>query len=604
MKSIKFKKAALEVKVMVNKYDVDEQNTRFDKKNILRLLSYTKNHRFKLFVTFLLSAVATILSLFTTKILQIVLDEVIVQENMKKLLLYTLIEIVLTIVIVLFTKLKDQMLAKINLSIIYDLKNDLFAHIQYLSADYFDTRPHGKILVRVTEYTEQVSSLITNQLVNTIMNFINLIFVLIFMFTTNVSLTWITLVGVLILVMVFASTSKIKRTLRQDINNKKANSNAYLVESLKGISTTQAFNRETTNETIYRDLTSLQVDAANKIRPYSNLGWFSIGNISSITTCAIYFIGIKILYPNISVGTIAAMGSYSERFWSPIRSFFNTIDSFIETMTYLERILETIDEEIKIKNSEHPQNVNLSGHIVFDNVYFSYDGKRNVLNGIAFEILPGEKIAIVGETGSGKTTITNLLARFYDISSGGIYFDGIEIKDIDLYSLRRQVTIMQQDNFLFSDTIMHNLKYGNENISDKQVYEVCEKLEMDAFIRSLPEGYNTVLENNGKTISEGQRQLLSYARVILNDPKVLVLDEATSKIDVQTEKLIQTKVKDLLKDKTTITIAHRLSTITDSDKILFIKDSVVKEEGTHKELMHLKGDYYKLYMSQYALYDK
>lgn len=589
---------------MVNKYDVDEQNTRFDKKNILRLLSYAKKHRLKLFVTFLLSAVATILSLFTTKILQTVLDEVIVQADMKKLIFYTLIEIILTIVIVVFSKLKDQMLAKINLSIIYDLKNDLFAHIQYLSADYFDTRPHGKILVRVTEYTEQVSSLITNQLVNTIMNFINLIFVLIFMFTTNISLTWLTLVGVLILIVIFASTSKIKRTLRQDINNKKANSNAYLVESLKGISTTQAFNREKTNEKIYGNLTSIQVDAANKIRPYSNLGWFSIGNISSITTCAIYFVGIKILYPNISVGTIAAMGSYSERFWSPIRSFFNTIDSFIETMTYLERILETIDEEIKIKNSEHPKNINISGHIVFDHVYFSYDGKRNVLNGIAFEILPGEKIAIVGETGSGKTTITNLLARFYDIASGGIYFDGVEIKEIDLYALRKQVTIMQQDNFLFSDTIMNNLKYGNENISDKQVHEVCEKLEMDAFIRSLPEGYNTVLENNGKTLSEGQRQLLSYARVILNNPKVLVLDEATSKIDVQTEKLIQTKVKDLLKDKTTITIAHRLSTITDSDKILLIKDCVVKEEGTHKELMRLKGDYYKLYMSQYALYDK
>ncbi len=589
---------------MVNKYDVDEKNTTFNIHNLKRLLQYTKNHRFKLFISFFLSAIATILSLYTTKILQYVLDDVIVNKDIKQLLLFSFIEILLTIFVIAFTKLKDKLLVKINLDIIYDLKNDLFSHIQYLSSDYFDTRPHGKILVRVTEYTEQVSSLITNQLVNTIMNFINLIFVFLFMLTTNVSLTMITIVGVLILILIFASTSKIKRALRQDINNKKANMNAYLVESLKGVSTTQVFNREAVNEDIYANLTTLQIDALNKMRPYSNLGWFSIQNISTFTTCAIYFIGIKVLYPNISVGTIAVMGSYSERFWSPIRSFFNTIDSFIETMTYLERILETIDEEIKIQNCEHPKQASLSGHITFDHVYFSYDGIRNVLDGIEFEILPKQKIAIVGETGSGKTTIANLLARFYDVQAGSIYFDQIEVKEIDLYSLRKQVTIMQQDNFLFSDTILHNLKYGNEQITDHQVKEVCKKLEIDAFIKQLPQGYNTILENNGKTLSEGQRQLLSYARVILNNPKVLVLDEATSKIDVQTEKIIQTKVKDLLKDKTTITIAHRLSTIVDSDKILFIQDHVVKEEGTHEELMKLKGEYYRLYMSQYALYDK
>lgn len=589
---------------MVNKYDVDEKNTTFDIKNIFRLLKYTKNHRFKLFVAFFFSAVVTIVSLFTTKIFQIVLDDVIINKDVKKLVGLVILEIVLVLIIIIFDKLKEKTLVKINLDIIYDLKNDLFSHIQYLSSDYFDTRPHGKILVRVTEYTESVSSLITNQLVNTVMNFMNLIFVFMFMITTSFSLTTITIVGVIILIFIFASTSKIKRRLRQDINNKKANSNAYLVESLKGISTTQVFNREEKNEKIYAELTSLQVDATNKMRPYSNLGWFSIQNISTFTTCAIYFIGIKILYPSISVGTIAAMGSYSNRFWQPIRSFFNTIDNFIETMTYLERILETIDEEIKIKNTEHPKNVKISGHIVFDNVCFSYDSKRNVLNGVNFEIKPKQKIAIVGETGSGKTTITNLLARFYDITSGGIYFDGIEVKEIDLYSLRKQVTIMQQDNFLFSDTIMNNLKYGNNTITDKEVIQVCKKLEMDTFIKNLPEGYNTVLDNNGQTLSEGQRQLLSYARVILNNPKVLVLDEATSKIDVQTEKIIQEKVKELLKEKTTITIAHRLSTIVDSDKILFIKNSIVKEEGTHQELMKLKGDYYKLYMSQYALYDK
>lgn len=589
---------------MVNKYDIDEKNTSFNLKNIFRLLKYAKPHKFKLFFAFFLSAIATILSLMITKIMQVVLDDVIPSGNINKLILFVVIEVVLLIVIILFHKLKDKLLIKINLGIVYDLKNDLFSHIQYLSSDYFDTRPHGKILIRVTEYTESVSSLITNQLVNTIMNFFNLIFVVLFMFITNINLTLITFIGVFILILIFASTSKIKRTLRMNINNKKANCNAYLVESLKGIPTTQSFNREKYNEKIYENLNIEQVDAMNAIRKYSNLGWFSIGILDNVTLCAIYFVGIKILYPAISIGTIAAMGSYSSRFYYPIRSLFNTIDSFIETMTYLERILETIDEEIKIKNNEKHLQIHIDGNVKFENVCFSYDGTKNVLNGTTFEIKKNEHVAIVGQTGSGKTTIISLLARFYDINSGNIYFDNVKIKDLDIHSLRKQVTIMQQDNFLFSDTIMNNLKFGSESITDEQVFDICKKLEIDSFIRKLPEGYNTKLENNGSELSEGQRQLISYARVLLNDPKILVLDEATSKIDVQTEKIINTKIKEMLKNKTTITIAHRLSTITDSDKILFIKDNVVKEEGTHEELMKLKGDYYKLYMSQYILYDK
>lgn len=589
---------------MVNKYDVDEKNTTFNIKNIFRLLKYAKEYRFKLFLAFICSIIATISSLFTTKILQIVLDDVIINKDLNKLFILALIELILVILIILFTNFKEKLLVKVNLDIIYDLKNDLFSHIQYLSADYFDTRPHGKILVRVTEYTESVSSLITNQLVSTIMDFINLIFVFIFMLITNISLTLITLIGITVLIIVFASTSSTKRKLRLDLNNKKANSNAYLVESLKGIDTTQAFNREIKNESIYADLTEKQVKASNKLRPYGNLGWFSVQNISTLTTCAIYFVGAKVLYPNISVGVIAAMGSYSNRFFSPIRTFFNTIDNFIETMTYLERILETIDEEIKIKDKENAKNINIKGNVSFDNVYFSYDGIRNVLNNMSFNIKEKEHIAIVGETGSGKTTITNLLARFYDISSGRIYIDNTEVKDITLKSLRKQITIMQQDNFLFSDTIMNNLKFGNLEVSDEEVIDICKKLEIHDFITSLKDGYNTILDNNGSMLSEGEKQLISYARVILNNPKILVLDEATSKIDVQTEKIINEKVYELLKDKTTITIAHRLSTITNSDKILFIKDNVVKEEGTHEELMNKRGDYYNLYMSQYKLYEE
>lgn len=582
----------------VNKYNVDEKDTKFSFKNFTRALKYLKNYKKKLLIALVANLFFTLLSLFYTKIIQYGIDHVVVKGEFSNLLGLFSVSFMIQIVVIICYKIKNDALVKVNQNIVEDLKNDLFSHLQYLPSEYYDTRPHGKILVRLTDYAENVSSLITNRLIDTILQLISLVLTLIFMLLTSIKLTIVTIIGVIILSLIFNFTMRVKRKYRLVQNNKRSNMNAYVLESLKGSDTTKVFNRQEENERIHDKLTDDFFSSIIKYLWYGNITWSSTNIISKIVEVLIYTIGIFFLFPGISLGTIVAMGTYSDKFWNPIRNLFITMDDFIESMTYLERILETIDEPITIKNIKNPVKKEIEGSIKFKDVVFSYNEDKVILDKVSFEVKPGQKIAIVGETGSGKTTIANLMARFYDINAGEILIDDVDIRVYDLNTLRRQISIMQQDNYLFTDTIMNNLKYGNSKMTDKDVIKICKKLDLDSWINEFDKGYYTVLENHGNTLSDGQRQLISYIRILINDPKILVLDEATSKIDVKTESIIQKKINTLLKDKTTITIAHRLSTIVNSDIIMLIKDKKVYEIGSHKELMKKKGEYYKLFSSQ------
>ena len=536
----------------VNKYDVDEKNTNFSLKNLKRALKYSKKYKKQLLLVFFIHLSITLISLIYAKIIQYGIDNITTKMIFESLVKFFIISASLQVVVVLLHNFRNKKLTKVNENVIEDLKNDLFTHLQYLSSNYYDTRPHGKILVRLTEYSENVSTLITNGLIDTILQLLSITLTLIFMIITNISLTLITLLGVIILTIIFSFTTKIKRKLKHQINNKKSNMNAYFYETIKGLDTTKIFNRSYENEKIHDSLTDAFFEAYCKYIKYSNISWSSTAIVSNTVQIAIYTIGIFYLFPSITLGTIVAMGSYSTRFWNPIKNLFLRMDEFIESMTSLERILETLDEPITIKNNENPVKKEIEGNIEFKDVVFQYNDDKIILDNISFKIKQGQKVAIVGETGSGKTTIANLIARFYDINKGNIYIDNTDIKDYDLNCLRRQVSIMQQDNYLFTDTIMNNLKYGNINISDKEIINLCKKIDLDDWIKEFANGYETVLENHGNTLSDGEKQLLSYIRVLINDPKILVLDEATNKIDVRTENLIQNKINNLIKDKTTI----------------------------------------------------
>ena len=582
----------------VNRYDQDEKNTSFSFSNYKRGLIYIKKYKIKLFNVFILNGISIITTLFITKMIQYLIDIVIPSNNYEKLFIMGLIAFLLVLLSIILTNAYSKILAQVNQNIVEDIKNDLFSHIQYLSFNYYDTRPHGKILVRLTEYAEDISNLITNKLVTTFLNIFNMLIILVFMFTTNVKLTLIAIAGIIILSIIFAITAKIKRNYRLLINNKNSNLNAYLVESLRGMQTTQSFNREEKNQRIFNKLSENWKNSNCKFIKFGSIGWCSVQIMSHLVTATIYFIGAFILYPSVSVGVIVAMGSYSSNFWQPIEDLFKTLDDFINSITYLERIFETMDEKIEIKDEENAIDINIEGKIEFKNVTFSYIKNTKVLNNVSFIIKPQEKVAIVGETGSGKSTIANLIGRFYDIDSGNILIDGKDIKNLKLNSIRKQISIMQQENYLFSTSIMKNLKYGNESITDDEVIEICKKLNIHNWMMSLENGYNTKLNSNGKNLSDGERQILCYVRTIINNPKILIFDEATSKIDIKTEKMLQNVTEKMTKNKTLITIAHRLSTIIDSDRILFVKNNKIVESGTHKELMQLRGNYYKLYMSQ------
>ena len=581
----------------VNRYDQDEENTSFRFSNYKRGLTYIKKYKAKLGIVFLLNGIAVIATLCITKILQYVIDTIIPNSNYESLFTMIAFATLLILMSTIITKIYSKMLAGVNLNIVEDIKNDLFSHIQYLSFNYYDTRPHGKILVRLTEYAEDVSTLITDKLVKTFLDLFNMIIVLGFMFYTSVKLTLIAIAGIIVLSIIFLLTAKIKRKNKLLINNKNANLNAYSVETLKGMQTTQAFNREKENEKIFRNLSADWRNANCKSIKYGNIGWCSVQIMSHLVSATIYFVGAMFLYPSVSVGVIVAMGTYSSNFWQPIEDLFATLDDFINSITYLERILETMDEPIEITDTEQAKEVDIQGTVEFKDVTFSYIEDKKVLDNISFKVEPQEKVAIVGETGSGKTTITNLIGRFYEVDSGNIFLDGTEIKNIKLKSLRKQIAIMQQDNYLFSTSIMKNLQYGTA-ITEEEVIEICKKLKVHDWIMSLEKEYDTKLSGNGKNLSDGERQVLCYLRTIINNPKILIFDEATSKMDIKTEKMLQNLSKEMVKNKTLITIAHRLSTIVDSDKIFFIKDKKIVEQGTHEQLMEQRGNYYKLYMSQ------
>ena len=582
----------------VNKYDVDEKNTKFSLKNYARGLKYLTKYKRELVLLFIIDTIVMLSHLLITKQIQYILDNAVESKNYSVIIYGISMMLALVVVHLVFDLIEKKRLLKINQLIVIDIKNDLFTHIQNLPFEYFDTRPHGKIIVRLTEYASSVADLITDRLLITIFLILNMALTFVFMLLTNVKLTFIILAGILILTFIMGITSKPKRKMRLDINNKYSNYSAYRLENMRGMEITQVFNRQKKNLEVTEDLITLYNDARKKSLPLRNTGWFSVRIIEYVVTASIAFVGAYFLYPAISVGTIVAMSEYSTNFWSPIRELFNIIDVFIESMTYLERILETMDEPITIFDSENAKDIEINGDVEFEHVKFSYVKGKTVFEDMNFRVGKNEKIALVGKTGSGKSTIANLICRFYDIENGAIKIDGVDIKNIKLKSLRSQITLMQQENYLFSRSIMENLKYGNENVSDSDIIEACKKMNIDEWINKFPNGYNTILSGNGKNLSDGERQILCYARTIINNPKILVLDEATSKMDTKTEKMLQDLTREMIKDKTLIVIAHRLSTIVNSDKIFFLKDKKIVEMGNHEELMAKKGNYYKLYMSQ------
>lgn len=583
-----------------NKFDIDETlETPFDIKHLKRALVYAGKYKKTIFLSLFISILAAVISLLSPLIVQYAVDNCMKGAETIPMLAVCAGALLLTIVVSVFLSQKRaKMMTRVGQDIIYDIRKDLFRHMQELPFEYYDSRPHGKILVRVINYVNSVSDLMTNGIINFVLEMMNLIFIMIFMFFVCWQLALVVLCGLPIYGSIIMFIKNRQRKAWQAASNKSSNLTAYLHESIVGVQISQVFTREKVNAEINDRLAKSYRKAWMKAVGYSNLVWPSTDIVSTLTRAAIYLVGLLYM-PGLSLGTILAMGDYSARFWQPLMNLSNLMNTFINAVAYLERIFEMLDEPVTVKDkigaSEMPE---IKGDVHFKDVTFSYEDGTTVLEHLSFDVKAGQSIALVGPTGAGKTTIVNLISRFYNLDSGAVLIDDTDIADVTLHSLRSQMGIMLQDSFIFSGTIMENLKYGRLDATDKEVYEACRIVGINDYILSLKKGYDTVVSERGAGLSQGQKQLIALARTILSDPKILVLDEATSSIDAKTERNLQNGLNHLLKSRTSFIIAHRLSTIRNCDKIMYVSNKGITEAGTHDELIAKRGDYYKLYTAQ------
>ena len=585
-----------------NRYDVDEVlETPFDFAHLKRSFVYIKKYKGKMITALVLSVFAAISGLLGPLITQYALDNTIPQKNMGQLVLLTLAFVGTIAVSITFSTIRSRIMTVVGQDIIFDIRTDLFKHLQELPFEYYDNRPHGKILIRVVNYVNSVSDMLSNGIINVILECLNMLFIMFFMFFVNVKLSLVVLSGLPIFAVIMMMIKKRQRKAWQDVSNKSSNLNAYLQENITGARVTQIFTREEENAQIFDRLSEKYRKSWINAVKYSNLVWPATDNVSTLVRAAIFVVGLLVLTPAaVSLGTIVAMTSYASSFWQPIMNLSNIFNNFINNIAYLERIFETLDEPATIADKPNAQDIgDITGEGKFDDVTFSYEQGKTVLEHISFDVKPGESVALVGPTGAGKSTVVSLLSRFYDLDSGKITIDGKDISQATLHSLRSQMGIMLQDSFIFSGTIYDNIRYGRLDATEEEIREAAKIVCADEFISEMKDGYMTEVNERGSKLSGGQKQLISFARTLLSDPKILVLDEATSSIDARTEKLLQQGLQRLLVGRTSFIIAHRLSTIKNCDKIMYIDNKGIAECGTHDQLIAKKGEYYKLYTAQH-----
>ncbi|RCX20713.1 ATP-binding cassette subfamily B protein [Fontibacillus phaseoli] len=584
-----------------NKFDIDENlESPFDIKHFRRALVYIKKQKKPMIIAFVLSALSAAISLSAPLIMQHVIDVTIPAKDVSALVGWSALMLVTIVVSVYLATIRSRMMTSVGQDIIFDIRSDLFKHLQQLPFKYYDDRPQGKILIRVVNYVNSVSDVLSNGIINFILEIVNLIFIAAFMFAVDVRLSLVILAGLPVFLGVMLLIKTRQRRAWQAVSNKSSNLNAYLQESISGIRVTQIFSREQRNEDIFTRLaTNFRTEWMRALR-YNALIPFTVDNLATIVTALIYLVGLLALSPaDVTFGVILAMGAYAARFWQPILNLSQLYNNFINAVAYLERIFETLDEPVTVSDVPDAKKLpSIQGRVTFDNVTFAYDPGNNILEHLSFDIKPGESIALVGPTGAGKTTVVNLISRFYNITGGKILIDGHDISQVTLNSLRSQMGIMLQDSFIFSGTILDNIRYGRLDATEEEVIAAAKTVCADEFIREFEQGYMTEVNERGSKLSQGQRQLISFARTLLADPRILILDEATSSIDAKTERLLQQGLNELLKGRTSFIIAHRLSTVKNCDRIMYVSDKGVAESGSHDELIARRGLYYRLYTAQ------
>ena len=580
-----------------NKFDADEEiEQKLNLRIIPRMLKWIKPYAWWMVLACVIMLVASGISLISPYLIRMAIDQAIPAANYNMLIKISVFLVVTTLFVRFLLAAKLRLMTRVAQKIIVTIRKEVFTKLQALPFTYFDSRPHGKILIRVVNYVNSLSDLLSNGVIQLISDLFTLIVIVCFMLAIDVKLTLVCMAVLPILLIVLVSMKKKQHEAWKQESYKRSNLTAYLSESLNGMKITQSFARERVNQGIFNELCDKCKKVWIRAVNINNIIWPVVDNLSTLGVALVYMAGIAWLGDGmggtVTVGTLVAFTGYIWRFWMPIQNLGNFYNSMVTTGAYVERIFELLDESEDITDREGAVELPpIRGHVSFDHVNFSYEPGNPILKDVNFTITPGTSVAIVGPTGAGKTTIVNLLTRFYNPDDGKILIDGLDIQGLQIKSIRKQVGVMLQDSFLFSGTIMENIRYGRLDATDEECIAAAKTVQAHDFIAAFPDGYNTKITANGGGLSQGQKQLISFARVLLSDPRILILDEATSSVDTQTEKALQKGLDELLKGRTSFIIAHRLSTIRNSDIIFFVDHGEIVERGNHSELMALGGNY-------------
>ncbi|MDR7315620.1 ABC transporter ATP-binding protein [Brevibacillus nitrificans] len=569
-----------------------------------RLMGYMKPYLGKWLPFAILSlAVVTLVRLGVPFLISIAIDEAIQKKNLMDLFEVAGMIMGLYVLGWMESALRIRWTNQLGHSVIYDLRQELFTHIQRLSHRFFDKRSAGSILVRITNDINSLQDLFTNGVVNIFIDIVMLIGILVMLFVLSPTLTF----GIMIVLpLMFLISIQLRKKIRlawQTVRLKQSKINSHLNESIQGIRVTQSFTQEQENLAFFERMNMDNFEAWRTATQRSATFRPIVDMAGAIGTAILIWLGATLIQADtISIGVFVAFAYYLGNFWEPISRLGQVYNQLLMAMASSERIFEFLDEKPSVpEQQEAVELTDIQGSIVLEDVQFSYDGQRDVLHHIDLKIKAGETIALVGHTGSGKTSIVNLICRFYDPTGGRVKIDGVDLKKVRLETLRSQVSIVLQDTFIFSGSIMDNIRFGRPDATDEEVIQAACAIGADFFISRLPNGYHTEVEERGNVLSQGERQLLSFARALLANPKILILDEATASIDTETEVKVQQALKRLLKGRTAIVIAHRLSTIREVDTIVVLDHGTIIEQGNHTSLMDRRGVYYDLVLSQFRV---
>lgn len=586
-----------------NSYKEDEEILKTSKmRTLLRMLSYLFAYKKEIALVLFIIAFCILVSLLNPLLIEEAIDNYISTGNFRGLSRLAIFALILNLLMIGGIKLRMYIMAKVCNNILLTIRQELYSHIQTLDLNFFDSRPTGKILARIIGDINSLKEVLNNFVTTLIPDFATVVAVAVIMFVKNPVLAAASLCSLPVMAVCVWLIQFYSHKRWQDFRKKSSNLNAFIHEDMSGMRIIQSFTaEEETRQTFDELLYAHQRSFVSAVRLVDGMG--SVIDLSwGIGIAALYFTGIQILgVEAVSIGTFLAFGSYIGMFWNPIMNLSNFYNQIITNIAAAERVFEIMDTPAQITDADDVIQIPpIRGEVSFSHVSFSYDRTSKVLNDVSFRITPGETIALVGPTGAGKTTIVNLISRFYDVQDGTVLIDGHDVKAVSIESLRSQMGIMTQDNFLFTGTIRDNIRYGKLDATDEEIIEAAKAVHAHDFISKLEKGYDTLLTERGGGLSAGQKQLLAFARTMVSKPNILILDEATSSIDTQTELLIQEGIDALLKGRTSFVIAHRLSTIQKADRIFVIDKGGIVEEGTATELIAKKGAYYKLHTAQMA----